>query len=66
MNLGPGDVDLAAFTLADSADPEAPGADPLLYFSGDGGCARAPASHLAERPCSSDPCTEDLSATPWS
>ncbi|MCY1068723.1 hypothetical protein OV090_28555 [Nannocystis sp. RBIL2] len=39
VNLGPGDVDLAAFTLADSVDPEAPGADPLLYFDGDGGCA---------------------------
>lgn len=39
LNLGPGEVDLAAFTLADSVDPGAPGADPLLYFGGDGGCA---------------------------
>ncbi|MDC0719632.1 lamin tail domain-containing protein [Nannocystis bainbridge] len=39
VNLGPGAVDLAGFTLADSVDPGAPGVDPLLYFSGDGGCA---------------------------
>ncbi|WAS98532.1 lamin tail domain-containing protein [Nannocystis punicea] len=39
VNLGPGEVDLAGFTLADSVAPEAPGIDPLLYFSGDGGCA---------------------------
>ncbi|MBZ5713169.1 lamin tail domain-containing protein [Nannocystis pusilla] len=38
-NLGPGTVDLAAFTLADSIDPDAPGIDPLLYLGGDGGCA---------------------------
>lgn len=38
-NLGPGTVDLAGFTLADAIDPEAPGDDPLLYLSGDGGCA---------------------------
>jgi len=38
-NLGPGTVDLAGFTLADSIEPDAPGVDPLLYLDGDGGCA---------------------------
>jgi hypothetical protein len=37
-NLGPGAVDLAGFTIADSTDPNAPGVDPLLYLAGDGGC----------------------------
>lgn len=39
VNLGPGTVDLGGYTIADSTDPDAPGADPLLYLGGDGGCA---------------------------
>lgn len=39
VNLGPGPVDLADWTIADSTDANAPGIDPLLYFGGDGGCA---------------------------
>lgn len=39
VNLGPGPVDLAGWTIADSTEPNAPGIDPLLYFGGDGGCA---------------------------
>lgn len=39
INLGPGTVDLAGWTVADSTDPNAPGIDPLIYFGGDGGCA---------------------------
>lgn len=39
VNLGPGAVDLAGWTIADNTDPNAPGIDPLLYFGGDGGCA---------------------------
>ena len=37
-NLGPGTVDLADWTIADSLAPDATGVDPLLYHSGDGGC----------------------------
>ena len=39
INLGPGDVDLAGWTIADSVAEDAVGVDPLLYSSGDGGCA---------------------------
>lgn len=39
INLGPGTVDLAGWTVADSPVPDAPGTDPLFYFGGDGGCA---------------------------
>jgi hypothetical protein len=45
VNLGPGPVDLAGWTIADSLAPDAPGIDPLLYFGGDGGCQ--PATCLA-------------------
>lgn len=45
VNLGPGNADLGAWTIADSTLPDAPGADPLLYHGGDGGCA--PATCLA-------------------
>lgn len=45
VNLGPGPVDLAAWTIADALEPDAPGSDPLLYFGGDGGCL--PATCLA-------------------
>jgi hypothetical protein len=45
VNLGPGPVDLAGWTIADSLVPYAPGSDPLLYFGGDGGCR--PATCLA-------------------
>ncbi len=38
QNLGPGDIDLADWTIADSLAPDATGVDPLLYRSGDGGC----------------------------
>lgn len=38
LNLGPGTVDLADWTIADSLAPDATGVDPLLYHSGDGGC----------------------------
>lgn len=38
-NLGPGAVDLADWTIADSLAADASGIDPLLYHSGDGGCA---------------------------
>jgi len=38
INLGPGTIDLADWTIADSLDPDAAGIDPLLYRSGDGGC----------------------------
>lgn len=39
LNLGPGSVDLADWTIADSLAAGATGVDPLLYRSGDGGCA---------------------------
>lgn len=39
QNLGPGSIDLADWTIADSVAPDATGVDPLLYHSGDGGCA---------------------------
>lgn len=39
LNLGPGELDLAGWTIHDSTLPEAPGGDPLLYHGGDGGCA---------------------------
>jgi hypothetical protein len=45
LNLGPGAVDLAGWTIADSLADDADGVDPLLYSSGDGGCA--PATCLA-------------------
>lgn len=45
VNLGPGPVDLGTWTIADSVLPDAPGADPLLFHGGDGGCA--PATCLA-------------------
>lgn len=45
LNLGPGDVDLGGWTIADSLADDAPGVDPLLHHSGDGGCA--PATCLA-------------------
>lgn len=45
LNLGPGEVDLGAWTIADD-DSEMPiGADPLLFLAGDGGCE--PATCLA-------------------
>lgn len=44
-NLGPGTVDLATWTIADSLAEKPTGADPLLYLSGDGGCL--PATCLA-------------------
>ena len=45
LNLGPGDVDLGDWKIADSIDDSAPGIDPLVHFGGDGGCA--PATCLA-------------------
>lgn len=39
LNLGPGDVDLASWTIADAIAEDADGVDPLLHKSGDGGCA---------------------------
>jgi hypothetical protein len=39
LNLGPGPVDLAGWTLADSLADDADGVDPLLHLAGDGGCA---------------------------
>lgn len=45
VNLGPGAVDLATWTIADSLDPAAPGADPLMHLAGTGGCM--PATCLA-------------------
>jgi hypothetical protein len=39
VNLGPGSVDLADWSIADTVDLPATGADPLLYLAGDGGCA---------------------------
>ena len=44
-NLGPGAVDLAAWTIADDASEMPTGADPLLYLAGNGGCE--PATCLA-------------------
>lgn len=38
INLGPGSIDLADWTIADSLAPDAAGIDPLLYRSGEGGC----------------------------
>ena len=38
LNLGPGSIDLADWTIADSLAPDAAGIDPLLYRSGEGGC----------------------------
>lgn len=45
LNLGPGAVDLADWTIADDASETPTGADPLLWLSGDGGCE--PATCLA-------------------
>lgn len=39
LNLGPGAVDLAAWTVSDALEPMASGSDPLVHVSGDGGCA---------------------------
>ena len=39
LNLGPDAVDLDGWTIADAADLDAPGRDPLLYRAGDGGCS---------------------------
>lgn len=39
LNLGPGSVDLAEWTIADSLAEGASGTDPLLFMAGDGGCA---------------------------
>jgi hypothetical protein len=39
VNLGPGTVDLATWTIADALAEQPTGADPLLYADGDGGCA---------------------------
>ena len=39
VNLGPGSVDLAGWTIADDSGEAPTGADPLLYLTGDGGCA---------------------------
>jgi len=38
LNLGPDDIDLDMWTLADSLELDAPGRDPLIYREGDGGC----------------------------
>jgi hypothetical protein len=45
LNLGPDAVDLDGWTIADAAELDAPGRDPLLYREGDGGCE--PATCLA-------------------
>jgi hypothetical protein len=39
LNIGNAAVDLAGWTVLDDVAPQAPGADPLLHLSGDGGCA---------------------------
>jgi hypothetical protein len=39
LNVDDHAIDLAAFTVADAAADDAPGIDPLVYASGDGGCA---------------------------
>ncbi|MCB9567646.1 MAG: lamin tail domain-containing protein [Myxococcales bacterium] len=39
LNLGPDDVDLDGWTIADAIADDAPGRDPVLYREGDGGCA---------------------------
>ncbi len=38
LNLGPDDVDLDGWSIADSEDINAPGRDPLLYREGSSGC----------------------------
>lgn len=38
VNLGPGSVDLATWTIADALAEQPTGADPLLHHAGDGGC----------------------------
>jgi len=38
LNIGDAAADLAGWTVLDDVDPLAPGADPLLHLSGDGGC----------------------------
>lgn len=45
VNLGPGEVDLGGWTIADAIAEDADGIDPLLWLAGDGGCA--PATCLA-------------------
>lgn len=39
INLGPGTVDLAGWTIADALEDKPTGVDALFYGSGDGGCA---------------------------
>ncbi|MBK8265829.1 MAG: lamin tail domain-containing protein [Nannocystis sp.] len=39
LNYGADPVDLAGWTIADALAEDPPGEDPLLYWSGDGGCA---------------------------
>ncbi|MEZ4384608.1 MAG: lamin tail domain-containing protein [Nannocystaceae bacterium] len=41
LNLGPDAVDLEGWTVADAAELDAPGRDPLLFREGDGGCEPA-------------------------
>ncbi len=49
LNLGPDDVDLDTWTIADAVDIDAPGRDPLLYREGDGGCEPATCLAVGER-----------------
>ncbi len=49
LNLGPDDVDLDTWTIADAEDIDAPGRDPLLYREGDGGCEPATCLAVGER-----------------
>ncbi|HFE44194.1 MAG TPA: hypothetical protein ENJ18_01705 [Nannocystis exedens] len=49
LNLGPDDVDLDSWTIADALDIDAPGRDPLLYREGDGGCQPATCLAVGER-----------------
>lgn len=49
VNLGPGDVDLAGWWIADSVDDDPSGDDPIVYASGDGGCAPSTCLAAGER-----------------
>jgi hypothetical protein len=49
VNLGPGSVDLAGWTIADALAEDADGVDPLLHLAGDGGCAPATCLAAGER-----------------
>jgi hypothetical protein len=49
LNLGPDDVDLAGWSIADSEDIDAPGRDPLLYREGSSGCSPESCLAVGER-----------------